>query len=340
MTRFRPRHIALAALASLAVLGGCGDSGSAEDALTVYSGREEEIVAPLFPKFTEATGIEVEVRYGKSAELAAQIDEEGDNSPADVFFSQDAGALGSIASRLTPLPTATLERVPEAYRAGDGAWTGVSGRVRVVVYNTGRFASAGALPNDIFAYADEKYAPRLGIAPTNASFQAFVSAMRITYGDARTRTWLADLKQNGAKIYDANRPIVEAVAGGEIDLGLVNHYYLAQVKAEQPDAAIANKYLSPGTPGSLVNIAGVGIVKASKNADAAQKFVDFLLTDDGQRFYATEAEENEYPLVAGIPPAAGLPSLASLTGQSVPLADLGKEEKATLEMLSEVGLTS
>ncbi len=334
------RLIALAVVLASTALSACGSgSGDSANSLTVYSGREEDVVAPLFPKFEQATGIKVQVRYGKSAEFAAQIEEEGDNSPADVFFAQDAGALGSIADRLAPLPQPTLDRVPAKFRASDGTWVGVSGRVRVVAYNTKNFAPAD-LPNDVLAYSQPQYAAKLGIAPTNASFQAFVTAMRLKFGDDRTKTWLSDLKKNGVHTYDANRPIVEAIAAGDIQLGLVNHYYLAQVKAEQPDAPVANKFLTPGDPGTLVNVAGAGILKSAKHAEAAQKFVDYLLSDAGQRFYATEAEENEYPLVAGIPAAAGLPSIDSLSGSSVPLNDLGAEERATVEMISEVGLTS
>lgn len=336
----RSRLLALLLMLAPTALTACGSgSGDSADTLTIYSGREEDVVAPLFPKFEQATGIKVQVRYGKSAEFAAQIEEEGDNSPADVFFAQDAGALGSIAERLAPLPQTTLDRVPAKYRASDGTWVGVSGRVRVVAYNTTSQKPAD-LPNDVLSYSQPKYASKLGIAPTNASFQAFVTAMRLKYGDERTKTWLTDLKKNGVRTYDANRPIVEAIVAGDIQLGLVNHYYLAQVKAEQPDAPVANKFLTPGDPGTLVNVAGAGILASAEHPEAARKFVDYLLSEPGQRFYATEAEENEYPLVAGIPPAEGLPSIDSLAGESVPLNNLGAEEKATVEMIVEVGLTS
>lgn len=339
----RPRLVLTltAALAGVAALGiGCGGGGSggSDDTLIVYSGREEEIVAPLFPMFTKATGVKVDVRYGKSSELAAQIAEEGGNSPADVFFSQDAGALGSVADQLAPIPQASLDRVGAEFRDAGGKWVGTSGRIRVVAFSTKKYTAA-KLPNDVLDYAKPEYASHMGIAPTNASFQAFVTAMRIKYGDEKTKTFLSDLKKNGVKTFESNRPIVEAIADGDVDLGLVNHYYLALVKEERPDAAVDNKFLTPGDPGALVNVAGVGVLASSTNP-AAQKFVAFLLSDEGQRFYATTAEENEYPLVAGIPPKAGLPPLASLVGESVPLGDLGKEEKATLELITEAGLTS
>src|SRR5688500_10137954 len=127
---------ALAVLLAAGAVAGCGGNDEGSGPITVYSGREEELVAPLFEQFTEETGIDVEVRYGDSAELAATIAEEGDNSPADVFFAQDPGSLGAIEEQLAQLPEETLERVDERFRDGDGRWVGTSGRARVIVYNT------------------------------------------------------------------------------------------------------------------------------------------------------------------------------------------------------------
>lgn len=340
---------ALALVGSAGLIAGCGGSDSpaagtgtsaqAGSKITVYSGREEEIVAPLFVKFTKATGIEVDVRYGQSAELAAQIAEEGDNSPADVFFAQDAGALGAVAGQFAPLEQSSLDRVKPQFRAADGTWIGVSGRVRVVAYNTKKY-TADDLPDTVAAYTDPKFKGRVGVAPTNASFQAFVTAMRLSQGEDAAKKFLTDLKANDPKIYPNNRVIVDAVAAGEVDLGLVNHYYLALVKAETPDAPVANKFLTPGDPGAFVNIAGVGVLKTSEHLAQANAFVAYLLSDEGQRFYPEEAEENEYPLVAGIPPQAGLPDLDSLAAKAVALSDLGAEERKTLDLINEVGLSS
>lgn len=340
---FTHAAVAIGALTALGIASGCGGSGdgasSDPNAITVYSGREEDIVAPLFTAFTAATGVPVEVRYGKSSELAAQIDEEGDSSPADVFFSQDAGSLGVLSERFAPLPKATLARVPASFRDPSGKWTGTSGRVRVVAYNTDAYTAAD-LPNTVDEYATPRFAARMGIAPSNASFQAFVTAMRIKEGDERTRSFLVRLKDGGVKTFENNRAIVEAIADGDVDLGLVNHYYLALVKKERPDAKVANKYLAPGDPGALVNVAGVGILETSDKKAAARKLVDYLLSKEGQQYYTKDAEETEYPLVAGVPAAPGLPPLASLTGESAGLSTFGAQEKATLELITEVGLTS
>ncbi len=329
------RSIAVVAAlaAAVATAAGCGGS---DDTLTVYSGREEELVAPLFDMFEEETGVDVEVRYGDSAELAATIAEEGGNSPADVFFAQDPGSLGSVESQLDVLPDEILDRVDTRFRDADGRWTGTSGRSRVLVYNTDA-RSEDEVPDTVQDLLDERWDGRIGVAPTNASFQAFVTAMRLSEGDDATRKWLTDLKALHPKIYEKNTPIVEAAASGEIDLGLVNHYYLYLVREEQPDAPIENHFLEEGDPGALVSVAGAAVLASSGQSENAQRFVDFLLSADGQRFYVDEAEEAEYPLVAGIDAKAGLPPLASLHGPDVDLTSFGAEHEVTIELLRETG---
>jgi iron(III) transport system substrate-binding protein len=332
----------IAALAVLALAGcGGGDESGASDTLTVYSGREEEIVAPLFERFEEETGIDVEVRYGDSAELAATIAEEGDNSPADAFFAQDPGSLGAVSDRFATLPDDVLERVDESFRGGD-KWVGTSGRTRVIVYNTDAL-SEDEVPDSVFDLADPKWSGKIGIAPTNASFQAFVTAMRLDVGEERTREWLEGVMENEPKFYEKNTPIVEATASGEIELGLVNHYYLYLVRAEQgEDAPIENHYLAGDDPGALVTVAGVGVLEGAEHEDAAVRFVEFLLEDEQQRFYTEEAAEAEIPLVAGIEPKEGVPSLEELAGAGpdVDFARFGEELERTLELLNETGYTS
>ena len=337
----------LLVLLTALALAGCGGNdkgtgnGEASDTLTVYSGREEELVTPLFERFEEETGITVEVRYGDSAELAATIAEEGDNSPADVFFAQDPGSLGAVDDQLAELPDDVLERVHERFRDEDGRWVGTSGRARVLVYNTDEL-SEDEVPDSVFDLTDPTWKGKIGLPPTNASFQAFVTAMRLDVGDERTRQWLEELKANEPKFYEKNTPTVEAVASGEIELGLVNHYYLYLVKEEQPDAPIENKYL-PGTdPGALVSVAGAGILDGAEHADAAERFVEFLLADPQQRFYTEEAEEAEIPLVDGIEPRGGVPNLDELSGRGpdVDLSSFGEELERTLELLNETGYTS
>jgi iron(III) transport system substrate-binding protein len=327
---------ACAALLTATACGG-GGTGSGGDALVIYSGRGENLVKPLLEMF-EKTGTKIEVRYGGSAELAAQILEEGDNRRADVFLSQDAGALGALAKEgvLDAVPQAELAKVDEKYRADDGTWVGVTGRARVVVYNPDKVKEAD-LPDSVFGFADPKWAGRIAIPPTNGSFQAFVTAMRVTAGEQKAKDWLTAMKKN-AKVYENNIQIRDAVDRGEIDLGLVNHYYLyekiAEVGAENVKAK--HYFFGNGDIGALVNVSGVGIVKGTDRRAEAEKFVSYMLGQEAQRFYSDHTKE--YPLVDGVAPPQGLPPLDSIEGPDVDLSDLASL-KETLDLLAEVGLT-
>jgi iron(III) transport system substrate-binding protein len=341
MYRLLTAAVLVLLLVGAAACGGDDDADAGGGPLTIYSGREEEIVEPLFEKFEEETGTELEVRYGDSAELAATLAEEGDNSPADIFFAQDAGSLGAVAAedRLSTLPDDVVERVDAKYADSDGRWVGTSGRVRVVAYNTDAL-SENEVPDTIDSFTDPRWKGKIGIAPTNASFQAFVTGLRLAEGDEAAREWLEGVKANDPKFYEGNSQVLEAVASGEVDVGFVNHYYLGLLKEEQPNAPAANKFMKAGDPGALVNVAGVGIVDGTDDEEAAQEFVEFLLSEEGQRFYPEEAEEAEYPLVDGVEGPEGLPALDELQGPDVPLGDLGPELERTLELLNETGFTS
>ena len=319
---------------ALAVSAGCGES---DTALTVYSGRDEELVGELLEQFEEEGGIEVEVRYGDSAELAATLLEEGENTPADVFFAQDAGALGAVAAEglLRELPEEALAGVDERFRDPDRRWVGTSGRVRVVGYNT-EAVSDEELPDSIWTFADRRWRGRIGFPPTNASFQAMVTAMRLAGGEDRTREWLEAIRANQPRLYENNTQTLQAVAAGEVEVGFVNHYYLYALLEEQPDAPVANHYLAPGDPGALVNVAGVGVLAPTDQPQAAQELVEFLL-GKGQRYFANETAE--YPLVPRVRPEHDLPPLEALRGPDVRLGALGPELEETLELLNEVGLT-
>ncbi len=313
----------------------CGDD--AERSVTIYSGRSEELVAPILERFTEETGIEVRVRYGGTAELAALLLEEGDRSPADVFFAQDAGALGAVeaAGLFAVLDDEVLERVQKTLRAPSGAWVGVSGRARVVVYNTERLAPED-LPASILDFTDPQWAGRIGWPPTNGSFQAFVTALRLVEGEQAARDWLEGIQANDPIVYAQNTPTVAAVAAGEVDIGFVNHYYLHRFLAEEGEGFGArNYYTAPGDVGTLINVAGVGILDAADHRDEAAELVAFLLSDTAQRYFADETYE--YPVVASVEANADVPSIDELQPLSI---DLGRLEdlKATLALMRDVGI--
>jgi len=304
--------------------------------VTIYSGRSEELVGPLLADFTDATGIEVEARYGDTAEMANLILTEGENSPADVFFAQDAGALGAVAEHglLAPLPEEILGAVDERFKSPAGEWVGVSGRARVVVYNTDTLSETD-LPDSIFGFTDPAWSGRIGWAPTNGSFQSFVTALREIEGEDRAREWLEGIQANEPSVYEGNNPALDAVIAGEVDVAFINHYYLMQRLVEDPEAAAANYFLTDGDPGALVNVAGAGILNTAENDEAAREFVEFLLSEQAQEYFATETKE--YPLIEGVEPDAEMPPLGEIGTPEIDLSDLSDLE-GTLELLQEVGI--
>jgi iron(III) transport system substrate-binding protein len=290
--------------------------------ITVYSGRSEALVQPIIDDFEKDTGIEVNVKYAGTDALAALLVEEGGRSPADVYFSQDGGALGAVreAGLLERLPEAITTLVPSTYRADDGSWVGVSGRSRVVVYNPD-LVPAAELPASYKDLTAGKWKGKVGWAPTNASFQAFITAVREIDGEAAAKTWLETMKDNDAKTYANNGAIVQAVAAGEISMGLVNHYYLWGFIKDQGEGFKArNHYLAAGDPGSLVNVAGAAVLKTSKNKPAAEAFVKYLLSDHAQEYFANETFE--YPLIEGKAPDSRIKPLSELKPPAIDLSDL------------------
>ncbi|SCF20855.1 iron(III) transport system substrate-binding protein [Micromonospora viridifaciens] len=332
----------LAGLLSLTACGGSdSDPGKPGDKrLTVYSGRSEALVKPVLEKFEKASGIKVDVRYGTTSQLAAQLLEEGKRSPADVFFAQDAGALGAVgkAGLFATLPTEQLDRVPAAYRDAKGRWVGVSGRSRVLAYNADQ-VTAAELPKTVFELTDPRWKGKIGVAPTNGSFQAFVTALRVQHGDAKAREFLTGLKANQPQIREGNVQIVADIDAGTLAAGLVNHYYvyeLAKERGGSPDVLKAKLHFFPdGDTGGLVNAAGVGVLERAGTDPDAGALIDYLLGTEAQNYFASQTFE--YPLAAGVPAAPGLPQLTTLEAPKIDLNDLDTLD-ATVTMIKEAGL--
>lgn len=311
--------------------GVSGPAGS----LTVYSGRSESLVGPLLERFEAATGIDVETRYGDSAELAALLLEEGGRSPADIFFSQDAGALGAVAASgaLAAIDGDVLARVDERFRDPEGRWVGTSARVRVAAYSTDK--PDLVLPDSVLDLTDPAWQGRLGWAPTNGSFQAFVTALRLLEGEDGARAWLEGILANAPVTYEGNAAAVEGVASGEVDAALVNHYYALQLAAEHgPGFPVANHYFAAGDPGALVNVAGVGQLATAPDPEAASAFVDYLLGPEAQAYFAESTFE--YPLIEGVATDPRLPALSTIESPDIDLSQLA-DLQGTIELLRDVG---
>ncbi|WP_374193332.1 iron ABC transporter substrate-binding protein [Mycolicibacterium sp. S2-37] len=327
----------IASAATVLTLTSCsGGGGDDEPKLVLYSGRSEELIAPLIEKFSSDTGIEVEARYANSGELAAQLLTEGERSPADVFLSQDAGALGAVskAGLFAPIAAETLAAVPANYSAADGTWLGVSGRARVIVFNPNLAPNA---PDTIDGLLAPEWKGKIGFAPSNASWQAFVTGLRVTRGDDGAEQWLRAFKAQEPRAFENNVAIRDAVDAGQIPLGLANHYYLYElIDSKGAEAVTAeNRFMAPGDPGGLVNVAGVGVLKTAPNPAGAQEFAAYLIGTTAQEYFANETDE--YPLVAGVASKNGMPPLSSLQPPAVNLSELDDLE-ATQELLVSTGL--
>lgn len=314
-------------------LGACASDG---DGLTIYSGRDEALVGPLLDRFSEESGIDIDVRYGDSADLALLIAEEGENSPADLFFSQSPGAMEFLAGQdlLEEIPADDVETVDARFVDQDRFWAGITGRQRVLVYNT-ELLSENELPDSVLDLTDASFEGRVGVAPSNSSFQDFVTAMRQTLGDSETRAWLQGMAENDSPTFPDNSSIVDAVARGEIEMGLVNHYYNYRHLAEDPDAPSRNHVFPGGDIGALVIEAAVGIVGATDGAEDARSLIRFLLEDASQEYFAEETFE--YPLVEGVEASPELPPFDSLDVPAVDIRDLGDLQE-TVEMIEDSGL--
>jgi iron(III) transport system substrate-binding protein len=313
------------------------DAGVDAGELVIYSGRSESLVGPIIEQFERATGVDVSVKYGSTGEIAATLLEEGKNTPADVFFAQDPGGLGAVAAAgmLGTVPDEVLMQVPDWARSPDGLWVGISGRARTVVYNT-ETVDPSQLPATLEGFTDPIWRGRIGWAPTNGSFQAMVTAIRVLWGEERTRVWLEGMQANDPTVYPKNTPIVAATAAGEVEVGLVNHYYLHRFLAEQGEGFTArNHHLSGGGPGTMVLVAGAGILTDADNGANAELFLDFLLSTVSQQYFA--AQTFEYPLVEGVTLSRLITSATDINIPNIDMADLA-DLSGTQRMLRELGI--
>lgn len=304
--------------------------------LVIYSGRGESLVGELIERFEEQTGINVRVRYGDTSELALTIGEEGRRSPADIYYGQDAGALAFLAEQnlAARLPADIRASVANAnFKDDDGHWIATSGRARVLIVSTERVPNP---PDSVFDLVDPEWKGRIGWAPTNGSFEAFVTAMRVIHGEDATEEWLRGMLANDVASYRNNSTQVQAVIDGELDIGMVNHYYRFRPQFDDGRDTAVNHFTEgdAGMAGALINIAGVAMLDSTTNRSNALRFIRFLLSVEGQTYFRDQT--NEYPVAAGVEPRVDLPPLSTLNPPSLALTSLSDLE-GTIALLRKVG---
>ncbi|HST55431.1 MAG TPA: extracellular solute-binding protein [Solirubrobacteraceae bacterium] len=359
----RVASIGLAAIAGLA-LAACGSSGKSTTSahtstattstsntatsgtsspkpsgtITLYNGQHEQTTALLVAAFEKQTGVKVKVRSDGEDVLGSQIVQEGANSPADVFYTENTPVLEHLQqqSLLAPLPASTLAAVPSQYSSPQKDWIGASARASALVYNT-KLISPAALPSSMLALAGPQWKDKLGISPGETDFQPLVSAVTKLDGSAKATAWLRGLKAN-SKIYPDNEALVAQVNNGQSAVGLINHYYWYRLRDEVGTAKIhsALHYFAPNDPGNLLNVAGAAVLKTSANPTAAQAFVEFLVSKAGQDVIAS-SESYEYPLGSGVLTKKPLRPFDQLHPAPVSLTDLG-DGSAPLQLEQQLGL--
>jgi iron(III) transport system substrate-binding protein len=295
----------------------CGASGGDAPAngLILYNGQHLQTTQALVNAFEKQTGITVTIRSGDEDQLAEQIMQEGSRSPADVFFTENSPALMKLAGQhlLAPTDASTLAAVPSAYNSPAANWVGVTARVSALVYNTSALKPS-QLPSSVMDLAKPQWAGKLGIAPGETDFQPIITSIADTYGSAAALTWLKGVKANaGSHIYPDNETITSEVNSGQVEIGLINHYYWYRLRAEIGAAKIhsALHYFAPADPGYVLNVSGAGILASSTHKASAQKFLAFLVSAAGQRIIA-QTDSFEYPIRPGVAANPQLPPLSSL----------------------------
>ncbi len=332
------RTLVLSCLALATAIAGAGCSGDDDDGpkVVVYNAQHEQLLEELAPKFEKETGIEVELRNGPDSELAAQLIQEGDASPADVFLTENSPAMSAVEQEglFAPLDAKATDPIPAQYRPESGLWTGFVARSTVLVYNPS-LIGADELPASIMDLADPKYAGMVSFSPTGADFQAIVAAVLDLEGEDATRAWLAGLEANGTT-YDGNNVVLEAVNSGESAIGIEYHYYWYRDQAEAGENSDDSElyFFANQDPGAFLSISGAGVLENADHPKEAQQFVAFLTSEEGQQALA-DSYALEYPLS----PAASLPSevkpFSELQPPTVAISDLDGDK--VVELMTEIG---
>jgi iron(III) transport system substrate-binding protein len=333
------KHASAFLLAGLGLVTATPAAWAQTKSITVYSGQHPQIDAMLGAEFTKQTGIKVLFHEGEGPEVAAQIIQEGADSPADVYFTENSPELNLLDEKglLAPVDPATLKLVPAKYSAADGNWLGVLARENVLVYNPGKIAES-ALPVHLLDLANPEWKGKVGIAPSDADFLPVVSAVIEIYGKDKALAWLKGLKAN-AQVYDDDEALVAAVARGDVATGIVNNYYWDRLDTELGAAKNKSRiyHFKGGDAGALVNVSGAAVLKSSKNQAVAQQFLAFLDSETAQSLLAASDIAYEYPLRPGVAPNAKLTPFQELSPPDLNVSTLGDDQEAGL-LLQQAGL--
>jgi iron(III) transport system substrate-binding protein len=336
-----PVSVLSTGLVSIALASCGGSSGSGKGTLVIYSAQHPETTAAIVAAFTKQTGIKVLLKDDDEDVLTAQLEQEGNRSPADVFYTENSNWLQQLDQRdmLAPIHASTLARVPGRDNATNGDWLGVSGRFSVLIYNPTKI-SASQLPKSALDLASPRYEGKLELAPAETDFWPIVTSVARARGQAAALAWLKGLKANAGSDDHApdNETIVGDVSKGLADMGLINHYYYYRIRSEMGAGSFHAKlsWFAPSDPGYVEDISAAGILKSAPHLQAAQKFLAFLVSAAGQHVLAHSASY-EYPLVPGIAANSELPPASSLKPNSITPAEIGTGLDAR-NLLREAGL--
>ncbi len=304
--------------------------------LVIYNAQHEQLLDELAPIFEEETGIDVELRNGKDLELSNQLVQEGDESPADVFLTENSPAMSQVeeAGLFQELPEELVEPIPEQYRPESGLWTGFVARSTVLVYNTD-LVEESELPASIMDLADPEWADRISFSPTGADFQAIVAAVLELEGEEATREWLEGIKSNGTA-YDGNNVVLESVNAGDSEVGIVYHYYWYRDQKESGDVSDNCELYFFGNedPGAFVSVSGAGILASSDMKDEAEQFVEFLVSETGQQALA-DSYALEYPLNPAVELEEPVKPFSELEPPQVNVSNLAAD--TVVDLMTEVG---
>lgn len=321
-------------------LTACGGSSDPANTITLYSGQHEQTTQALVSAFEQKTGIHVNVRYNDEDTFADEIVTEQSHPIADVFYTENSPALEFLQGKdlLAPVTPSTLSATPSKYDSPQGDWVGASARVSVIVYNPS-LISASQLPTSVAQLSDPKYQGKLGLAPSETDFQPVVASVEKTLGPNAALTWLKGVKANaGSHSFPDNETLVDRINRGSVAFGVLNQYYWYRLRAEDGAGSMhsAVAFLAPHDPGYVIDVSGAGVLKSSKNQTDAQKFLGFLVSQQGQQIIAN-SDSFEYPLNDGVAPAGGQPAFSSLRPNPISLGELG-DGSAAVSLLQQAGM--